>query len=39
MKIEIRSDSEVMLSGYVNAVERRSAVLSQRVCRLEDSAL
>lgn len=33
MKIEIRSDSEVMLSGYVNAVERRSAVLPQRICR------
>ena len=32
MKIEIRSDS-VHLSGYVNAVERRSAVLPQRVCR------
>ena len=32
MKIEIRSDS-VKLSGYVNAVERRSAVLPQRVCR------
>lgn len=32
MKIEIRSDSEVMLSGYVNAVERRSAVLSQIIC-------
>lgn len=32
MKIEIRSDS-IKLSGYVNAVERRSAVLPQRVCR------
>lgn len=32
MKIEIRSDS-VKLSGYVNAVERRSAVLPQRICR------
>lgn len=32
MKIEIRSD-EIHLSGYVNAVERRSAVLPQRVCR------
>ncbi len=32
MKIEIRSDS-VNLSGYVNAVERRSAVLPQSVCR------
>lgn len=32
MKIEIRSDS-VHLSGYVNAVERHSAVLPQRVCR------
>lgn len=32
MKIEIRSDS-IHLSGYVNAVERRSAVLPQRVCR------
>lgn len=32
MKIEIRSDN-VKLSGYVNAVERRSAVLPQRVCR------
>lgn len=32
MKIEIRSDS-VKLSGYVNAVERPSAVLPQRVCR------
>lgn len=33
MKIEIRSDSEVMLSGYVNAVERRSVVLPKMVCR------
>lgn len=32
MKIEIRSDS-IHLSGYVNAVERRSAVLPQRICR------
>lgn len=32
MRIEIRSDS-VHLSGYVNAVERHSAVLPQRVCR------
>jgi len=32
VKIEIRSDS-VKLSGYVNAVERRSAVLPQRICR------
>ena len=32
MKIEIRSDN-VKISGYVNAVERRSAVLPQRVCR------
>jgi HK97 family phage prohead protease len=32
VKIEIRSDS-VHLSGYVNAVERHSAVLPQRVCR------
>lgn len=27
MKIEIRSDSEVRVSGYVNAVERRSSLL------------
>lgn len=27
MKIEIRSDSECVISGYVNAVERRSCVL------------
>lgn len=33
MKIEIRSATEVRLSGYVNAVERRSVVLPQRVCR------
>lgn len=32
MKIEIRSDN-VKISGYVNAVERRSAVLPQRICR------
>ena len=38
MKIEIRgatvsAPESVKLSGYVNAVERRSAVLPQRICR------
>ena len=30
MNVEIRADNEVVISGYVNAVERRSAVLSKK---------
>ncbi len=33
MNIEIRSKCEAVISGYVNAVERRSAVLSRAHCK------
>ncbi|MCM1055947.1 MAG: HK97 family phage prohead protease [Bacteroides sp.] len=32
MKIEIRSSGEAVIEGYVNAVERDSRVLPQRMC-------